>query len=154
MTNVIYQSAAFFLGVALLLGLSLWLWATADDVRGWQTWLFRAGHQVLSVEDQPGGSRSVAFVLRPGEEVGRAVQGCAHSFGKMLLQDGTFVHCVAYGSAADAEMALLHPELVCEQGRAVQMTYASAQDAQILVNRGEACAPQPNYLPEYVRPYT
>lgn len=138
----------------LLLGLILWLWLTSSSVNGWQTWLFRVGHQVTYIQDEVAGSRTVAFVLRSHEDVTQAVKSCIHSFDKMLLQDGTFVHCIAYGSAKDAELSKAKPQLVCEVGRAIQMPYNSAGNAEILVNHGERCGEQPNYLPQYVREYT
>ncbi|WP_291426668.1 hypothetical protein [Deinococcus sp.] len=143
-------TTAFF----LLLGLMFWLWLTSASVNGWQTWLFRAGHKIAYVQDEDAGSRIVAFVLRPHEDVTYAVKSCIHSFDKMLLQDGTFVHCVAYGSVNDAELSKANPQLVCETGRAIQMPYGTATNAEILINHGERCGEQPNYLPQYVRDYT
>ena len=96
----------------------------------------------------------MAFILRPHEDVTRAVQACAHSFDKMLLQDGTFVHCVAYASAQAAQQSRQQPQLICERGRAIQMPYGSARQATIVLNRQQQCAVQPAYLPQYVRDYT
>ena len=141
-------------GLILVVGLALTLVVTADDVGGWQTWLFRAGHRIPYVEDQDAGTRTVAFLLRPKEDVTRAVQACAHSFDKMLLQDGTFVHCVAYDSAQAAQQSHQRPQLICERGRAIQMPYGSARDATIVLNRQQQCAVQLTYLPEYVREYS
>lgn len=141
----------FIAGSFLLLGLMLWLWITSSHVNGWQTWLFRAGHHIVYVQDEAAASRTVAFVLRPHEDVTHAVKSCIHSFDKMLLQDRTFVHCIAYSSVKDAEVSRRQPELICERGRAIQMPYGSAGNAEIILNHGERCGIQMDYLPQYVR---
>ena len=152
--GLVKQIATFFLGVGLLLGSILWLWITSDDVDGWQTLLFRSGHQMVYIDDEDGGSRTIAFVLRPHEEERHAVKACVNSFDKDLLQDGTFVQCMAYGSEVDAQMSRHSPELICERGRAIQMPYNTAKNAEIIMNNGEHCGQQPKYLPKYLRGYS
>ncbi|WP_261664202.1 hypothetical protein [Deinococcus sp. Marseille-Q6407] len=118
-------------------------------MNSWQTWLFRAGHQVDSVTDENYGSHEVRFVLRPGEDVA-AVHGCARSFDKQLMSEGMYVYCIAYASATEAQQAKQGGPF-CERGRAIQQLYSSGARAEVFLNPEQGCTRSPRFLPDYAR---
>ena len=114
------------------------------DVRGWRTWGFRLGHQVVATpEVWRGGflmSRDVYFVLRAGEDSRGAVRACAAAFAHAQTLETPITQCRAFGSAKDARIQLQYPDLNCERARSRQEPYMDAGRALVTINTGERCA--------------
>ncbi|GHG22023.1 hypothetical protein CBQ26_08270 [Deinococcus indicus] len=136
--------ATGLLVAAVLAAAALYGFIWDRDVRGWRTWGFRLGHEVVATpEVRRGGflmSRDVYFVLRAGEDSRRAVQACAAAFAHAQTLETPITQCRAFGSARDARIQLQRPDLNCERARSRQEPYMDAEHASVTINTGERCA--------------